>query len=418
MSAATLAASAAIIKELYQDGEVPEELYVNNNGFLWLPKRTDFKGRPERVAIKTEHTQGASANFATAQSNIRPSTYNAFLVNRVKDYSIASIDGEALQCADGGESSLVDLWDEEMKSAMHAAVRSIAIMMYRSGTGSRGQLDGLSNVATNQVTLSNPSEATNFALGMALQGSATDGSALLSAGAQEIIAGLDRVNGVLTSTSAAWNTTVAFTNTSFLYRAGDCINGGAVGTEGVGVIVGMKGWIPGGPSPSALFGVTRANDPTRLAGQLYTATGTPIEEAVFEAIARCAVQGGRPDTLICHPRDMANLQKSLFSKSTFPQTTTRIGSATVGFDAVVFASDSGPISLISDMNCPRYTAFLVEKSSWFLGSIGKAPQILDFDDSTFLRESTSDTYTVRVGSYLQLVCNAPVKNLQIANFGT
>lgn len=415
---ATLAASAAIIKELYQDGDVPEELYKNNNAFIWIPKNVNFTGAPERIAIQTEHTQGASASFTTAQANIKQSTYSAFSVNRCKDYSIARIDGEALEVADGADGSLVDLWDRELKSAMMAAVRSIAIQMYRNGTGSRGQLTATSNTATATVTLLNTSEITNFAVGMAVQGSSTDGSALWNSGAQEIIAGIDRAAGTLTSTSVTWATVItSLTSSNFLYRAGDGINAGTVGTASVGVIVGLQGWIPGGTTPGTLFGLNRNTDPVRLAGQLYTATGTPIEEAVIEAISRVGVEGGTPDTLLAHPRDIANLRKSLETKARYPKAS-RIGTASVGFDAVSFESDTGPIDLISDMNCPRYKAFLLQKDSWFLGSVGKAPRILNFDKQDMLRVYNADSYEVRIGAYLQMVCRAPAWNLQIANFGT
>ena len=415
---ATLAASAAIIKELYQDGDVPEELYKNNNGFIWLPKVTTFTGAPERIAVQTEHTQGASAGFATAQANILQSKFSSFGVNRVKDYSIARIDGEALEVADGADGSLVDLWDRELKSAMMAAVRSLAIQMYRNGTGSRGQIDASSNTATATITLLNTSEITNFAVGMAVNGSATDGSANYQSSAQEIIAGIDRALGTLTSTSVTWATIITSLSTNdFLYRAGDGINGGTVGTAGVGVIVGLQGWIPGGAAPGTLFGLSRNTDPVRLAGQLYSALGTPIEEAVIEAIARVGVEGGTPDTLLCHPRDKANLMKSLETKTRYPKSS-RIGTASVGFDAVTFESDTGPIDIISDMNCPRYKGFLLQKDTWFLGSVGKAPRILNFDKQDMLRVYNADSYEVRIGSYVQMVCRAPAWNLQISNFGT
>ena len=37
--------------------------------------------------------------------------------------------------------------------------------------------------------------------------------------------------------------------------------------------------------------------------------------------------------------------------------------------------------------------------------------------SKFLRDAGDDSYTVRVGSYAQVICNSPGYNVQIANWG-
>lgn len=406
---ATLALSAAIIKELYPDGEVPDLTFQNNPALQWVPKRTDFVGNPARVPLITEHTHGASADFTQAQANLKQSKYTAFSVTRVKDYSLARIESDALLAADGDEGSLVELWETEMKMAARSAVRSIAIQMYRTGTGSRCQL---SNVSSATATLANVSETTNFGIGMSVQASATDGSALRDSGAKEVILGVDYINGTLTSTNAGWATVITTIGTTdFLYRAGDaCNNSTHV------VIEGFQSWLYDGTAP-ALFSVTRTTDPLRLAGQVYNASGVSPEEAVIEAIARNGQFGGAATKLFCHNRDKANTVKSLEAKSRFMRPHQK-GSAQVGYESIEFSGDYGSVELIADMNCPRNKAFLLQEDMWFLGSIRKAPHIQDYDTNTFLRVSTSDAQEARFASYLQLVCKAPGNNVHIKNFGT
>jgi hypothetical protein len=412
-TAATIASSAAIIKELYPFGDVPWTILKNHHMFEWLEKNEDFVGDPVRVAVQTETTQGASATFLNAQNNMQPSAYFAFYVHRVTDYSLARIDNHALAAADGNEGSLVALWEREIDSAMKTAMLATDIQCFRSGTGSRGQL---ASWTTNLATLNVVTDATNFGVGMSVGGSANDGGALrVASGTCEIIAGVDYVNGVLQSTSVNWNTILsALGQTDFLVRDGDGANGGTSL-----VLTGMAGWIPGGTlasPPSSLFNCTRSSNPVGLAGQTYNATTVSLEEAVIEGVARVMTQGGSPDTIVMHPRKKGNLLKSLESKTMYTKTKGTTDGA-VGFDRVFFESDAGPIEILSDTNCPYNTAWLLQKNSWELGSIGKCPRIQDFDTLNYLRVYNADQLEVRIYSYYQLVCMAPRWQMQIQNFG-
>jgi hypothetical protein len=354
---------------------------------------------------------GASATFANAQANIQQSAYYAFLVTRVEDFSIARIDNHALATVDGDEGGLVDLWSREIDSAMKHAVWQMGKMIFRTGTGSIGVVGA---IAGNLLTLATPADVVNFGIGMTLNGSPTDGSALDNAGAKEVIAGIDRVNGVLKSTSAAWTTVIAALAVGhFLYRDGDGANAGTNL-----VLTGMQGWVPGGTlatPPSALFSVARSADPTGLAGQLFNATGYAAEEALIEAIARADVEGATPDTLLCHPRQKASVLKSLESKVRYDKESSP-GTGNIGFKDIHFESDLGPVKIIGTRNCPFNTAFLVQEDSWYLGSIGKAPRIQDFDTLEFVRVNNADQLEVRIYAYYQVVCRAPRWQVQIQNF--
>lgn len=410
--AATIAGSTAVVKELYPEGDVPWTVYSKNPEVAWIEKDEKFVGQPARIPVQTEMTMGASAQFANAQANIQQSAYYAFLVTRVEDFSIARIDNHALAAVDGDEGGLVDLWSREIDSAMKHAVWQMGKMIFRSGTGSIGVVGA---VATNLLTLATPADVVNFGVGMTVNAAATDGGALVNTAAKEVIAGIDRVNGVLKSTSVNWTTNLTGVAAGyFLSRDGDGQNNGATPF----VLTGMQGWIPGGTlssPPGALFGVTRSVDPTGLAGQLFNAAGYAAEEALIEAIARADVEGATSDTLLCHPRQKAALLKSLESKTKYNKESGP-GTGNIGFKDVHFESDLGPVKIIGTRNCPFNTAFLVQEDSWYLGSIGKAPRIQDFDTLEFVRVNNADQLEVRIYAYYQEVCRAPRWQVQISNF--
>lgn len=404
---ATLAASAAILKTKYPGGELPTEAYENNTLLAMMPKATDFDGQNYVVALRTDTTAGASADFATALAAIAQSVYSRFTVTRVEDFAIARIKGQALKAAAKNTGALVDLWDSEMKSTSHTATRSLAVMAYRDGTGTRGF--AVSGTGTTQITLGAVSSSgsvndiTNFALNMRVQAAATSGGALR--GGYATITGIDRANSVLTSGSA-WSTQIiGLQANDALLRAGD-LNA---------VITGLAGWCPGGAAPGPLFGLTRSTDPVRLAGQLYNATTVPMQEALIEAAARVGVEGGRPSHVFMHPRDAANLKKSLDAKVQYNRVQSSV--AGISFSAMELEGDNGTIKVLTDMNCPRSTAFMLQLDNWRLHSLGPAPQILDYDSNTFLRIASDDAYEVRLGSYLNVECNGPANQIQIQNFG-
>jgi len=400
---ATIAGSSAILKVLYPKGEPEKELYNNYPALAMVKKDTAFEGESKTVAIMTESTQGASADFATAQTNVTQSAYRKFTVTRVEDFSVARVSGQALRAAKKDKGALFNLWENEMKSAMHTAMRSLAIHIFRNGTGSRGV--AASGTGTATVTLGTLTDVTNFAVGMKVQATNGDGGTLRSSGATATLTAIDRAAGTLTI-SGNWTSSIAaLVDGDHLCRHGD----------NNAVITGMNAWFVGGSSPATLFGLTRTVDPVRCAGQVYNATGVPMEEAVVEASARVYVEGGVPNLMFVHPRDRANLVKSIGAKVTYERTES--AEAGIGFDTIALDGDAGRIKIISDMNCPRNTAYMMQWDTCELASAGAAPQILDFDSQEFLRVSNADAYEVRIGSYVQFLTYAPAWGIRITNFG-
>ncbi len=97
----------------------------------------------------------------------------------------------------------MDAATTEIDGAIHSCARSLAVALYRSGSGSIGVISAASNVATATITVSDLESITNFEKSMVLQSSATDGTGSVRAGTVTILA-LDRDLGTITVTGN-WN---------------------------------------------------------------------------------------------------------------------------------------------------------------------------------------------------------------------
>jgi len=414
--AATTATSAAILKTKYTQPKVYWLAYKNNPTLANIRKDETFDGDSKVISIQTEVPQGGGASIALAQTNAAPSIYKKFILLRVSDFGVARVTGEALKAAEKNSGALLNLWQREMDGIIHTVKRSAAIHMQRAGTGSRGQISSGSNVASTTITLALTSDITNFAVGLTLQASATDGGALRSAGATIVVTGINRTTGTLTA-AGNWSAAIAaIAALDFLVRNGD----GAAGSTNL-MITGRGGWIPAAdPSATLFFNLDRTSDITRLSGCRLNAAGMPMQEALQEATAQVQVEGADNDLVAyMHPRDRANFAKELGSKVQYTRVEAKVkgSEARIGFSAIKLETDSASVTIMADLNVQRGTVFLGDPETETLETLGPAPQILDFDSNEFLRVTNDDSYEVRVGYYGNYSNAAPAFWNNISNFG-
>lgn len=400
MAALDLTSFAAALKTLYSSKRIENLTYASNPLLAMIPKNESFTGDSLKQPLVYGNVKGRSATFATAQTNKAASNYAAFTVTRVKDYALASIDNETLEASKSDKGAFMRAAQAEIDSAFRALGRSIATALYRSGTGSVGVV-ATGGISTTSLTLASPGDVVNFEVGMKVQHSATDGSALLSSAAAATLVGINRDTGTLIA-SANWTTTLSepIAAGHFLYIQGDAQNAGSARTK----ISGLRAWIPTtAPSNTAFFGVDRSVDVTRLGGVRYDGSALTIEEALVNGVSRVATEGGKTDYIFMNPLDVRNLVNSLGTKVMYTQH--KVGD--IGFQGIQVACDTGAVTVMSDLNCPQGYAFLLQMDTWELASLGKAPRLLDSDGNRFLREASADAIEVRCGFYGNLVCNAP-----------
>ena len=194
-----LTAMNSALKELY-DGQVVENLVYSDNPFLaMVPKKTDFGGKYKPIPIITGVSQGRSSTFSNAQGNQSPVQIQSFLLTRVSDYSIATIDNQTMLASRTDKMSFLEGAKLVIDGAFRSVTNSLASALFRSGTGSIGQVSAIS---TGVITLSNPADVVQFEVNQILQANATDGGASPRAALGYVIA-VNRALGTVTVSATA-----------------------------------------------------------------------------------------------------------------------------------------------------------------------------------------------------------------------
>ena len=127
------------LKEHYKPLRVQNMVYKDNPLLAMMPKYTKFGGENMPIPLLYANPQRRSATFATGQANTSTSALKQFLLTRVKDYSFASITGESIKATERDSDAFLRYATMEIDGALHSLTRSLAVALYRDGTGSIGQ---------------------------------------------------------------------------------------------------------------------------------------------------------------------------------------------------------------------------------------------------------------------------------------
>lgn len=399
------------LKEHYKPLRVQNMVYKDNPLFAMMPKYTKFGGENMPIPLLYANPQRRSATFATGQGNTSTSALKQFVLTRVKDYSFASITGESIKATERDSDAFLRYATMEIDGALHSLTRSLAVAMYRDGSGSLGTVSGQDASGTDPggsaatIYVTNAEDITNFEVGMSVQfyansSGAPSGSA--RAGGPYTISAIDRSasNPFITFSG---NVHVDVANTDHLVQNGDLD----------AKVSGLEAWCPSAaPGSGAFFGVNRTADTTRLGGNRFDGSALPIEEALIGAAAQVAREGGRPDHCFVDFKTFSNLEKALGSKVVYSEAKAR--DVDIGFSAISLRGPRGSIQIIPDQNCQQDVAWMVQMDTWSLNTLGEAPMFLDLDNNRMLRESAADAYEVRLGYYGNIACNAPGYNCRVA----
>ena len=391
------------LKEHYKPLRVQKMVYKDNPLFAMMPKYTKFGGENMPIPLLYANPQRRSATFATGQANTSTSALKQFLLTRVKDYSFASITGESIKATERDSDAFLRYATMEIDGALHSLTRSLAVAMYRDGSGSIGQSEDNPNGLYANLTLINADDVTNFEVGMEIAFYAdSSGKPGADRGQNRIIQSIDRNAATKQITfTANIHDDVAYTD--HLVIAGDKD----------AKVTGLDGWVPSAaPGATAFFGVDRTADVTRLGGNRFDGSALPIEEALIGGASQVAREGGRPDHCFVDFATFANLEKALGSKVVYSESKAR--DVDIGFAGIDVRGPRGTIKVIPDQNCQPNVAWMLQLDTWSLNTLGEAPMFLDLDNNRMLRESAADAYEVRLGYYGQIACNAPGYNCRVA----
>jgi hypothetical protein len=394
----------AALKELY-DGQVVENLVYADNPFLaMLKKNTDFGGKYKPIPIITGVSQGRSSTFSNAQGNQSPVQIESFLLTRASDYSIATIDNQTMLASRTDKMAFLEGAKLVIDGAIRSITLSISSAIFRTGTGSIGQISG--SVSSGVITLSNPNDVVQFEINQVLQANATDGGTPRAA--LGYVVAVNRSSGTVTVSATAMGGAAGspsgWTSGDYLLVQGD-LNLKPKG---------LAGWLPA-TAPSSgdnFFGVDRSVDTTRLAGVRYNGSTQSIEEALIDASSLLAREGGKPNKCITNFASYSALEKALGAKVQYIDAK---GPANIAFRGILVNGANSQIEVFPDRNCQPQTAYLLQMDTWALECLGDAPQILRYGDGLeMLRVANADAGEVRVGAYYQLRTNAPGWNANVS----
>jgi len=398
----------AALKQHYTDDMVMNLVYKDNPLLALMPKYESFGGKNLPIPLLYGNPQGRSATFATAQS-VGASSYSKiddFVLTRVKDYAIATIDNETLEASKGNANAFMEAATTEIDGAINALTRSLAIAMYRDGSGAIGQVSAEpAEAATTVITLKEANDVTNFEVGMQVViWSATSGGSQRTTDGSDntwLITNIDRSAGTITLDDAYTSSGTIAAN-DYIFVDGDR------GAK----LKGLDAWVPSSaPSATSFFGVDRSVDTIRLGGNRYDGSALPIEEALIEGAARAAREGAKIDHYFVNYETYAELQKALGAKVQYVDLK---ATAEIGFRAIQINGPRGPINVVPDQNCQSDVAWGLQLNTWKLYSLGKAVRVIDTDGLQMLRQASSDGVEVRYGFYGQLGCRAPGYNIRVS----
>ncbi len=408
---ADLAAYNDVLKEHYTRDRVIDMTYRNNPLYAIIPKYMKFGGKLLPVPILYGNPQGRSKNFQKAQARGEQtsSLFKSFLLTRVKDYSIATIDNETMQASKGDPNSFLEAATTEIDGSINSLTRSLAINMYRDSSSQLGQISAepAENATTFVVTILNAGDISNFEVGqiLVLFAAKSGGIAKISETGTSTfeVLGVNRKSSDPTLTLAGtYDTNGTIAANDFLFVDGD---------RGIG-ISGLEDWCPAtDPTSTPFFGVDRTSDITRLGGNRLDGTNGPIEEVLTEADAIVAANGGFAlDHFFMSHNTFKNLKNALGSKVQYVD----IGvTPRVSFRGVQVDGTRGPIKVIPDHNCPDNRVFGLQLEYQKFYSLGDPVQIISPDGLQMLRQASDDGAEVRHGSYSQYGVRAPGSMINI-----
>jgi hypothetical protein len=395
----------SLLKEIYVAQRVQNLIYNKRPFYGMLAKEENAIGKLFPLPIIVD-ANASSNSFTYAQSNTSALLTAEFMLQRAKVYNVAQIDGETIRAASADLGSFARSVTSVMDSGFESVANMVALQLYRGGTGSSGQINAIN---TGVITLQDPNSSTYFSVNQVLQANATDGGTPRTA--LGYVIAVNRTGGTITVSASSGG--AAGTPTS--WAAGDYLL-----TQGNNnlAINGLSSWLVNPAaiqSTDSFFGVNRSVD-SRLSGCYFNGSAEPIEDAILDAAAQVANQGGQPDVFFCNYASFTYLVKSLGAKAQFVQEITANAGegqeVEVFYSGVVINGPAGPITVLADRSCPSQTGFLLEMSTWKLYSAGPAIGILDHEGQglEMLRLNNYDAVEIRQGGYLQLGCNAPIRN--------
>lgn len=412
----------AVLKELYpDDGAFLKDLvYRKNPAFAMIPKDESpdgLAGKYLPVPVIFGDPQGRSANFANSQTNQTAVSDISFFVYVAQNYQLATIQNLFIEQTKNKAAAFVDGVKLTMDKSFRNISNDMAHDLFGDGSGSRGQI---SAITTGVITLTDPSQVTQFEVGQTLVSYSVSGlTATISTGSNlgYVIAvnrsftaptvTVSATSGGSAGTPTNWST--SFPNLAVQGDVNFASGGLGIGNGLAQKMVGFGGWLPkvAPPTGDSFWGVDRSVDPSRLAGNFVDTSSESLEEGLIDLATAINLNGGEPDVAYINFTSYAALLKAVGSKVQYVQVEHDM--ADLSFKALHLQTPYGAIPIIPDRSAPAKTCYMLQSDTWKMRTIGKAPHILTYGPEGLegLRTSTADALEIRIANYGNITCSAP-----------
>lgn len=400
---ATPESVANILKEHYE-GTSYESMLLDDRAsptYSIMPKRKDWRGSKIPLPFMYAPSAGVSARFGDAQASKADASEEKWEMTTRDFFSLFSLEHKAVERAKGNENAFIDLVESRADAAIASFKKFQHKFIFGSGGGSLGVIQsggagGASLVLTERASMH------VFDRNLQVTVATTDGGTDLNS--ISVIGNINRQTRTLALLGGG--------NWSASYAIGNHIHlRGTVGNA----MSGLPGWLPlTAPGSTEYYGVNRTLD-SRLYGVIRSinpSIDTNIEEALINLSADVGDQGGAPDVVIMNTRALRQLVIQLGTsvvRSEMPAMDSKGEHATIGFQTIRIAVETGHIDIIGDRNCPYGTVYMLQKNACVIGSMGEPMGYLEYedDDSKFVRHGAENAMEARIGGYSNFAIQTP-----------
>lgn len=304
------------------------------------------------------NTFASSRAISYGSSTGHAASNDRWVVTPFTKHATANWTREAILSAAKSKEKLYDVMKNEIDARLGKLKLRMAIDLFEGGYGRAATITAAPTSSTITV---NTALTNRFEIGDSIVAAATLTGALRSATAR-IITGIDPDTGVLTLDGDP--TTLSWANGDIVFFLGDHTD--SVLTAPVG----LQGYLPDAAPTTALFGVTRTNNPA-VSGRRVNCSSYNTLQAIMVCAERLANGGGVPSQCFISTRDFMNMSYDKDRVKIMEQT---VGKLNAGFTVAKVLSPGGSVDVMGEM--------LMEPGRLYMGDFKSvhAPFIVHTDD--------------------------------------
>lgn len=402
MAGLDLTAFDKMLKVMYSQKRIAEIVY-NRFPLLNLLERMTAAGPGKSLdrVIRFGGTHNRSADYATARAGTAAPAYAKFSISVTQNFNYGFVDHQTILASKTDVQAFAQAVSEEVKGMLEAMTSDIAFSMYRSSTGTIGEIDSI-DTSGNVIVFKNRYSVRTLGIGSVLGGSANADLSSPNANFLTVTA-IDRDAGSVTYSG----TDTSWVADYYVFTKGDAN----------AKFKGLADWLPSGSTRAAalaasFFGQVRNVDSVRLGGICFDGSSMSTSAALTKVAHRLFEEQARPDICLMNPSDYTNLCDELQSRAVHATVSGQV--ANISYPGIKIHGLASNTTIMADADCPPGLAYMLDTSTWKIAHLGKELiNTWNEDGLDLLRHSSSNGVEMSIYSYMQPFCDRPGSNAVI-----